>query len=351
MIIKESELYSICFNILTNYGSDPGEAELVARHLVRADLTGHSSHGAGMLPTYVRNVNNGLLHPGTGARILKDGGSILSFDGGRGYGQRVAAEAMAMAIERCRETGLVMMALRNAHHIGRVGTYGEQSIAAGFVSLHFVNVIDHSPLVAPYGGSDARISTNPLCLAMPATGETPAILLDMATSKIALGKARVAMERGDEVAADTLLDPAGQPTRDPSVMFSNPRGAILPFGDYKGYGLAFFCEMLAGILTGGGTIQPGNERRGGIVNNMLTIIVDPSRLVDHAWMESELDALVRYVKESAPGCKGPVKVAGDPERETAEQRGQQGIPLTDSTWMELLRIGSELGIDLQPCSP
>lgn len=345
MLITEQQLKKVLHEILRHAGSDEFEAGLVADHLVRANLTGHDSHGAGMLPTYIRSVQAGLLLPGTSAGLVRDDGSILVFDGQRGYGQRVAAESMDAAIRRCRETGLVVMALRNAHHIGRVGSYGEQSIAAGLVSLHFVNVSDHAPLVVPFGGRDARYSTNPICLAMPATASTPAILLDMATSKIALGKARVAQNTGTSVAPGQLLDHRGETTTDPAVMFQEPRGALLPFGDHKGSGLALFCELLAGVLTGGGTIQPDNPRLGSIVNNMLTFVVDPRRLVDHAWMQTEIDAVVRYVKESPPAPPGgTVMVAGDPERKMLAERQSAGIPVEDVTWEEILKAGELVGL-------
>ena len=345
MLISGHNLKNVLLAILRQAGSDDYEAGLVAEHLVGANLTGHDSHGAGMLPTYLRNIRAGLLLPGTAASLIRDDGSILVYDGQRGYGQRVAFEAMAAAIERCRARGLVVMALRNAHHIGRVGSYGEQSIAAGLVSLHFVNVVDHDPVVAPFGGRDARYSTNPICMAMPATDATPALLLDMATSKIALGKARVALNRGEPVAPGQLLDPRGEPTRDPRVMFQEPRGALLPFGEHKGYGLGFFCELLAGVLAGGGSIQPGNPRQGSIVNNMLTFVVDPGRLVDHAWMQAEIDALVRYFKESRPvEPGGSVLVAGEPERRKFAERSRAGIEVEEVTWEEILVAGSEVGL-------
>lgn len=344
-IISKERLKSLLQKILQQAGSDEQEAALVAEHLVMANLAGHDSHGAIMLPIYIRNVKAGLLVPGTAARLIKNDGSIMVFNGERGYGQRVAFEAMDAAINRCRETGLVVMALKNAHHIGRVGSYGEQSIAAGLVSLHFVNVIDHMPLVAPFGGRDARFSTNPICIAMPATAENPAVLLDMATSRIARGKAMVAMNRGERMAEGLILDSDGEPTTDPSVMFREPGGALLPFGEHKGYGLAFLCELLAGVLTGGGTIQPENKRMGSIVNNMLTFVVDPGRLVDHAWMQSEIDAVTRYVKASPPSVAGElVMVAGDPERKKYAERSSAGIPIDEVTWEEILCAAEDVGI-------
>lgn len=348
MLIKVENLKNLVTAVLLKTGSDRSEAEVVADHLVRANLTGHDSHGAGMIPAYIRNLHAGLLFPGTKAKLVRDDGAILVYDGERGYGQRVAAEATQTAIERCRQTGLVIMALRNAHHIGRIGTYAEQCTDAGLVSLHFVNVVDHDPVVAPFGGRDARYSTNPVCLGMPATAATPAVLLDMATSKIAIGKARVSMNRGETLAPGQVLDPEGEPTTDPRVMFQKPSGALLPFGEHKGYGLAFFCELLAGVLTGGGTIQPGNPRHGSIVNNMLTFLVDPGRLVDHGWMQAEIDAVVKYVKESPPvHAGGAVLVAGDPERQKTAQRLANGIQVDEVSWQEILATAAEVGLSPQ----
>ena len=212
MHISEQSLHKTVSTIIAAAGSSAEETRIIADHLIRANLTGHDSHGAGMVPTYIKSIQAGLLKPNTPVKLVSASGSILVFDGQRGFGQRVAREAMDQAIERCRETGLVLMALRNAHHIGRVGSYGEQSLAAGLISLSFVNVIDHPPLVTAYNGAKARFLTNPICFAMPATEQHPAALLDMATSKIALGKARVALYSGKPVDEGCLLDAEGQPT-------------------------------------------------------------------------------------------------------------------------------------------
>ena len=346
MQIRAEHLENIIRSILIAAGSDSAEAEFVTEHLVTANLTGHDSHGAGMLPTYLRSIRNGLLKPNTPVRSVSDSGSIMVFDGQRGFGQRVAREAMEQAIERCQETGLLLMGLRNAHHIGRVGSYGEQSIASGLISLHFVNVTDHPPVVAVHNGADARLLTNPICFAMPGTAHTPEILLDMATSKIALGKARVAMNAGKPIADNTLLDARGNPTNDPNVLFSDPMGAIKPLGRYKGFGIAFFCELLAGALTGGGTIQPENPRDGSIINNMLTILIKPEHLVDKDWLHHEIDALSDYAHKSplANDADDDIMIAGEPERRQRAERSKNGIPVDPNTWQELVDAGMSVGI-------
>jgi hydroxycarboxylate dehydrogenase B len=267
------------------------------------------------------------------------------FDGGRGYGRAVAGEAMAAAIARCRQTGVVTVTLANAHHIGRVGAYGEMASGAGLVSLHFVNVTDHRGLVAPFRGTDARFSTNPVCIALPATDRQPPVVLDMATSAVAMGKIRVARNEGKPAPEGVLIDPAGRPTRDPHVMYRDPLGALLPFGGHKGYALAVVTELLAGALSGGPTIQPGNERRGGTVNNMFALLVDPARLAGVDWFRREIDGFVDYVKASPPAdAQAPVLVPGDPERIARAERTRTGIAVDGTTWEEILQAAEKVGL-------
>lgn len=331
--------------ILRAGGSSAGEADLVADHLVEANLKGHDSHGIGMIPTYVRHLRAGLVVPNTPAKVIKDDGPILMFDGNRGYGRAVAGEMMSAAIARCRLTGVTVATLANAHHIGRVGVYGELAAAAGLVSLHFVNVTDHRALVAPFRGGDARFSTNPVCIGLPATERQPAVLLDMATSGVAMGKVRVARNEGKSAPAGTLIDAAGQPTVDPNVMYREPPGAMLPFGGHKGYALAVVAELLAGALSGGPTIQPGNARMGGIINNMFTVLVDPARLAGVDWLRREIDGFVEHVKASPPADPvAPVLVPGDPERMARAERSRDGIHVDTTTWEELLAAGETLGL-------
>jgi uncharacterized oxidoreductase len=345
MRIPSDRLRQLTATILARGGSESAEADLVAAHLVDANLAGHDSHGVGLIPHYVRHLKDGLVVPNTSVKVLKDEGAFLMFDGQRGFGRRVAGEAMAAAIERARDTGVVVVTLANSHHVGRVGAYGELASAAGLVSLHFVNVVDHTGLVAPYRGSDSRFSTNPVCIGMPGTATQPPLLLDMATSGVAMGKVSVARRAGKRMAAGNLIDAQGAPTDDPEVMFREPRGSLLPFGAHKGYALAVLTELLAGAMSGGGTLQPENPRRGGTVNNMFSVLVDPARLAGVDWMRREVDGFVGYVKGSPPADPAsPVLVPGDPERHSREARQRAGIPLDAVTWAELVTAGEAMGV-------
>lgn len=339
------DLVALAAAIFRRGGSEPAEAELVARHLVDANLMGHDSHGVGMVPTYVRHLAAGFVAPNTPAKLVRDDGAILMFDGQSGYGRRVGGEAMAAAIMRCGQTGVVLLTLANAHHVGRVGAYGELAAAAGLVAVLFVNVADHGGLVAPFRGTDARFSTNPVCIALPGTAHQPPLLLDMATSEIAMGKVRVARNAGRAVPEGALVDVRGRPTTDPGVMYSEPRGALLAFGRHKGYALAVITELLAGGLSGGYTIQPGNPRRGGILNSVTGFVVDPARAAGMEWLGREIDGFVSYVKASPPVDPAePVLMPGDPERAMRAARAREGVPVDAATWEELLEAAAAVGL-------
>lgn len=292
MEIEAQRLVDLVQAILAKGGSGKAEAGKVANHLVDANLAGHDSHGIGIMGKYVDDRLNERVIPNRHAQLVHESGPIMVYDGELGYGRVVAEEAMTAAVKRCQEEGVAVLSLRNSHHVGRVGAYGEQALAAGLISLHFVNVHDHKGLVAPHRGTDARFSTNPVCIAIPPTGKSKAVLLDMATSKIAMGKTRVAYNRGQPLPEQMAIDSNGQPTQDPSVMWVEPFGALLPMGEHKGYGLAVVAELLAGALSGGGTIQPGNVRRNGIKNNMLAIVIDPNRFGTADYFPGEMDAFL-----------------------------------------------------------
>jgi hydroxycarboxylate dehydrogenase B len=345
ILVPHEELRAYTMAILRHIGSTAKEAQIVADHLVDANLTGHDSHGVGMMPRYIQNFRNGFVTPNRHAKPVRRDGAFLQFDGQQGFGQVVAQEATDKGIAKAKKSGLALVSLGNAHHIGRVGTYGERAVAQGLVSLSFVNVLGHKPTVAPYGGSDGRFITNPICFAIPGTDGLPPFVLDMATSVIALGKVRVAMNEGRLLPEGKLIDHRGKPTRDPRVMFSEPLGALLPLGEHKGYGLAYTCEILAGILSATGSIQPKTPRTGGIINNMLSVIFDPVRLVDRNWFHGELKALAKHVKASRPSDpKSPVLMPGDPERATMAQRRRDGVPVDRTTWTEIRNAGLSVGM-------
>jgi hydroxycarboxylate dehydrogenase B len=324
-------------------GSEPREARLVADNLVLANLLGHDSHGVGMMPRYVAALLEGGLSANQHPRIGLDSGALLALDGCQGYGQVIGLEAMELAIERARQHGSCVMTLSNAHHLGRIGHWAEMAVAQGLVSIHFVNVISHAR-VAAHGGADARFGTNPLCIGIPLPGEPP-FLLDMATSAVAQGKMRVAHNKGEKVAPGQLIDERGHPSDDPRYAVVPPLGAILPFGGHKGYGVALACELLGGALSGGGTWHYGESSKQRVLNGMLAIVIDPSRLDSGARFADDSRHFLDWLRKSpvAPGFD-KLRIAGEPERETRARREREGIVVDPTTWAEILAAGAKLKV-------
>ena len=164
--ISAAALRDVVARILVGAGSTPEEADQVAANLVLANLSGHDSHGVGMVPRYVDAVRQGGLVPNAAATIAMDIGTMLALHGNRGYGQVVGVQAMELAMQRARTHGSCIMTLSNVHHLGRIGHYAEMAVAQGLVALHFVNVLSRG-VVAPWGGADGRFGTNPCCIGIP----------------------------------------------------------------------------------------------------------------------------------------------------------------------------------------
>ena len=340
-VFKKEPLTRAIEAIVAAGGSNAAEARLVAENLVTANLLGHDSHGIGMIPRYIDAVLEGGLAPNQHPKATVDTGTLLALDGCKGYGQTIGREAMQMAIERTTRHGSCIMTLGNSHHLGRIGHWAEMAVAEGLISIHFVNVISHAR-VAPHGGRDARFGTNPCCIGVPLPGEPP-FVLDFATSAVAQGKLRVAHNKGDTVPLGRLIDPEGNPTHDPRYAVVPPFGAMLAFGEHKGYGMALACELLGGALTGGGTWHYDESNKQRVMNGMLAIVLDPKRLGTASAFEHEARLFLDWLRKSrpAPGFDR-VRIAGEPEREMRERRSRDGIPVDDTTWEEIQRAAGKV---------
>ena len=334
---------AVC-ELMRGFGSAEPEIELVTDNLLQANLTGHDSHGIGMLPRYAAAFLEGGLHANRHADIRLDSGTLLALDGQAGFGQVIGHEAMGLAIERAKRHGSCIAALANAHHLCRIGAWAEMAVAEGLVSIHFVNVISR-PIVAPWGGGEARFGTNPFAVGIPVPGREP-VVLDMATSVIAQGKTRVAYNKGEALAPGLLLDDQGRPTTDPRYGVVEPLGALRTFGEHKGFGLALVCELLGGALAGGLAVHEPGSGRQRVLNGMLTILIDPARLADGAAFGPQMSAFLDWVKAARPQPGvDRVRVAGEPEREMRAKRLAEGIPVDANTWRELRAAAVTLGRD------
>jgi uncharacterized oxidoreductase len=327
-------------------GSDAEEARRVASNLVLANLSGHDSHGIGMMPRYVEALLEGGLFPNRRPVVKVDTGALLVLDGQAGYGQTIGHDATLMAIARAKQQGSCIMTLGNAHHLGRIGHWAEMAVAEGLISLHFVNVQSFAR-VAPFAGADRRFGTNPVTIGIPLPGEEP-FLLDMATSAVAQGKLRVAHNKRARIPHGWLIDLDGNPTEDPKWGVLQPFGAMLCFGEHKGYGLAVACELLGGALSGGGVTDHDQRTKRRVLNGMLSIVLDPARLGTQEEFRRDAKSFLAWLRASrpAPG-HDRVRIAGEPEREYRAQRLREGVPVDDETWGEIRDAAAKLKLDPQ----
>lgn len=344
--VAHDALEELVTEMIGRAGSSPEEARQVAHNLVEANLLGHDSHGIGLVAQYMDHARKGTLTVNGHVSLVADNGVYLLLDGNMAYGQVTGAEAMKLGLDKAQTAGAAIVGLRNSHHLGRIGAWGEICAEAGFVSIHYVNVVGHPPLVAPYGGAEARYSTNPYCTAVPATEKNPMFVLDMATSRVAFGKVRVAYNAGTEMVDGALIDHRGLPTRSPAVMFEEPKGAQQSFGEHKGYGLALLGEILGSALLGGPVTDPKHQERDTICNSMLTVIIDPKGFGRDIPFGNAIDSMLDYVTSARPAeGMDRIRVAGEPERDTAADRKANGIPVDPGTWSGLVEAGVTAGMD------
>ena len=341
---KADDLRSVVESVCAAAGSERAEATLIARRLVDANLAGHDSHGVIRLPRYISNLAKGGVVANRHATVALDTGALIVVDGNNGFGQVVGGEAMAIGIAAAKRNGACVLALRHSAHLGRIADWAEMAADAGLASLHFVNVTGiGANRVAPFGGTDGRLATNPIAAAIPRPGGSH-IVLDMATSVVAEGKIAVAANRGVETPDGWLIDRHGRPTRNPRDLYEEPGGAIMPFGAYKGYGLALFVDLIAGALIGAGGITHRHEVPSRIENNMVAMIIDPQAIGDRSAFDAEVEAIVAYVTASKPTGDGALLVPGDPERRTRAERLANGIPIEAETWRQIVEAGKSVGV-------
>ena len=348
--VQVQRLIDFVADVFTHSESSPEEAKRIATYLTTANLTGHDSHGVIRVPVYIRWKKMGSVVPDQKVEIVVDTPSLAVIDGKFGYGQTVTPQAVKVGIEKCKKAGLAAIALRNAGHIGRVGDWAEMAAAEGLVSVHFVNAAG-SLLVAPFGGVQKRLSTAPYCVGIPRKGQDP-IVLDFATSIVAEGKVLVASRGGKKLPTGALIDDDGVLSEDPAVLCGphaaeGPRdhtkgtGAIRAFGEHKGSGLAFVCELLGGALTGTGATAP--DRR--FANGMLAFYVDPKVVDTDNFFDGEISRYVDFIRATKPVAGvDAVLIPGDPERKMRAERTQNGVPLPDDTWAAIVSTAREVGV-------
>ena len=350
MRVPVETLQSLITDIFAASGCSSGEASRIAEHLLAADLAGHPSHGVVRVRGYVDSLQAGAVVADQQVSVVSENDTLVVLDGGYGFGQSVGEEAVRVGLAKAATTGVSVVALRHAGHLGRIADWALAAAEAGYVSIHFVNVTG-TGLVAPYGGKDRRFGTNPIAIGIPQL-DRPPILIDFATSVVAEGKARVALNGGKPVPDNALVGPDGRITGDTSVLYGDvpegrnpdPRrgpGALRAMGEQKGSALALACEILAGVLTGSGV--SGDQP---FCNGMLSIYLSPAHFSADGFLAQATD-FADHVRNSSGTVDGvAVSVPGDIERALADEQRANGIDLAQGTWSDLTLTAAKVGVDL-----
>ena len=347
---RPESLHALVRDMVVKAGWTDAEAQETADHLVLANLSGHDSHGVGMLPLYFQSLADGNLDPQARPETKVDTAPFLIIDGKIALGQPNARNAVDRAIAMAQTGGVAIVNLLDSHHIGRIGHYAEVAADAGLTSFFWVNVAGRPPIVAPYAAKEARFGTNPHAIGIPVPGGDP-LILDFATSRMAHGKARVALNKGEQVPPGYIIDGEGRPTTDPAHVFASPDhplGALLPFGDHKGAGLSLIAELLSAGLMGAARIDQKPQKTW-VINSLFGVIIDPARLEPDAELRrSRTESYLAFVRAAKPmDPANPVLAPGDKERKVRIERQAAGIPLDDETWSQIVAAARQHGLDAE----
>lgn len=328
-------------------GASEEEARVVANSLVESNLCGHDSHGVMRVPQYLEFIEKGIYRVNVPLTVLSETPAVLAGDGGWGLGQVQAHRLLDRLVPKAQAFGVAAGTLRNCGHIGRLGEYAETAARHRLAFFAAVNSHGAGRRVAPPGGKEGRISTNPICFGAPTS--TDPVVLDFGTSAAAEGKVRVCYQKKIPTPEGWLLDHEGRPTCDPAVLYTEPRGTILPFGGaqaYKGFGLGLLIDLLCGGLSGGPCSNP-QYPLAGQGNTVLFVLFQPAHFggIDHFLKET--DGLTQFVR-SCPTAEGVERITlpGDPERATKARRLAEGIPIPDGTWSLIAQAAQKLNVPL-----
>jgi hydroxycarboxylate dehydrogenase B len=338
------ELQRVCVALLSAVGTPGDLAVIVAGGLRDANLAGHDSHGLVRLPQYLQRAREGTIEPAARAEVVRRRGATACVSARRGWGQPAARLAARTAAGIAGELGVGAVILQESAHVGRMADYVESIAAEGQLGMAVTNA---TPNVAPFGGRDRRLGTDPIAFAIPRPERRPPIVVDFATSVRAEGKVRVARAAGRKVPPGTLIDRDGRPSDDPEDFYAG--GALLPAEGHKGYGLAVAIEALGGILSGMG---PAMLPAYGAGNGMFVLALEVDAFIPVERFMGQVEDMAQVLEDTppAPGVER-VLLPGEPELRSAERRGREGIPVAEATWREVCELADELGVALPSLSP
>ena len=330
------ELTEICRSVFEKLNIPAAEAEVVTRSMVDANRVGHDSHGVIHLPKYVRELEEGLIQPDAPTETLHESASVAVLDGNWGFGPVIATRAVELAIQKAAQTDISSVAVSRCNEVGRLGGYACLAADGEMIGLLMANDHGGGTCVAPHGGVEGRLSTNPIACAVPIEGQDP-IVLDMSTSVVASGKLRVKQHRNEALPHGWLIDREGESTTNADDFYDVPPAALLPFGGavsaHKGFGLSVIVDILSGALTGAGCSKGEDARVG---NGLFVLVMNVASFRGFPGFSAEIERFVGYLK-SAKRAAGidAIRVPGERGWEEQRKRERDGIPIDTETWAHI----------------
>src|ERR1700761_6968228 len=340
--VTAERLTDIANALLQAAGASAEEAATIARYNIGANLVGHDSHGIILIPQYIDRIKAGHIVPGAPFDVKEQSATTMVVDGNWGFGYVVTDRAMRMTIDKARQQNVAATTVFRQSHIGRLASYPLMAAREGMIAMITADSGRSAKAVAPFGGAQARLGTNPICFAIPSNLDGP-LFFDMATSAAAAGKINVATARGEQVPAGWLIDKDGKPSTDPRVLRQG--GALLPLGGaegYKGYGLAAIVEIFSGLLTGlGFGVEPTGRHNDGC----FIAVFNVAAFRDLHTFRQEVTDFANYLKATPPaqGFK-EVFYPGEVEFRKEKERRANGIPVEDATWAKLKDLANGFGL-------
>ena len=342
-ILTKHQIVRITDVMMQAGGAPAGHAGIVADHLANANLAGYDSHGFLRIPQYLKNIEDGDCDPKAEPEVVGNHGGILQINGHSTFGQVVATRATEMAIEQARDHGVSLVSMGNHTHTGRIGTYPEMAAAAGMAAIMFTGWAGGAfATLAPFGGREGRLGSNPLAMAFPHAEGAP-ILLDFATSITSEGTLRVYRNKEEELPDTWVLDKHGVPSRNPNDFYEG--GAQLPVGGmqggHKGYALSLMIALFGGIL---GQIA-SLPRKMDLWAGSMILVIDLGRMAPLETIRTEVQQMMRYVQDTPPmEGSGGVFFPGERSAKTRQERLAQGIPVDPTTWAQVEALFDPYGV-------
>ena len=338
--VSVERLQLIASSLLVEAGASSEEADIVSEHCIDANLAGHDSHGVIQLPWYIDQIKRGQIIPGAPFEVIRETLTTTVVDGHGGFGQVVSTEAMRMTIGKATQLNVAATTVRHQSHVGRLADYPIMAANEGLIGLMTADSGGSEKSVAPFGGREPRLGSNPICIAMPSNLKGP-IFVDIATSAVAVGKLDIARARGEQIPQGWILDHDGNPTTDPSKA-----GVVRPMGGdqgHKGYGLSVMVEILSGILTGLGF---GHDPEGQHSDGCFMAAFNVEAFFPLEEFKNDVTDFARYLTDTAP-AEGSTKVLypGEPEYISAQQKQLEGIFIEEPTWRRLHELAKEYGLE------